>query len=283
MFVFHDVTNNPSQFANEYGIYVSNEKFYRQVSWIKSNFTVIHPAEIMSEEKLPPCACVISFDDGFLGTFDNGLSILEDLGLPSIVFLNMQPVLEGKPILSATASFLDRYVPDFSEFAQTIGLSPPFHLTLTPTILKHFENRYGHANRDAILHYQGEFADFRTLEAWDGKHLVAFGNHLFDHWNACALNENEFEEHYNKNEAALSRLKNRTGFFAFTNGQPKSCYTENHIKLLNKLGSRKIFSAAGGINSDARKFCLERLALEESDDTDNMYWFRVGRGALKSH
>lgn len=281
VFTFHEVSDCPSLFARQYCLAVSTETFRRQATWIKQNFNVIHPRDLANGNTIPERAAIISFDDGFLGTFQHGLPVLEGLGLSFIIFLNMQPVLEQKPMLSAMACYLEN-VPEFLAFAQTVGLKRPFHLTLSPAVLQDFENQHGPVDHLAVLAYQGPFADMETLKAWDGKELVAYGNHLLQHWNACALSPEQFEQQYAKNEKALALFKSRINLFAFTNGQPGTCWTERDVSLLRGLGAGRIFSAKGGVNPDPGKFLLGRLSLSEHDNDADQLWFRTGRAALHS-
>lgn len=280
IFVFHEISNNPSKFAKEFGLAISTQTFRYQINWIKSNFNIIHPRDILSDQGIPKRAAIISFDDGFLGSFVNGLSILEEMNVPSILFLNMQAILEGKPILSAVACYLDRYVSEFSEFSKKSGLLSPAHLTLSPSSLQEYENQYGVIDSSEILDYQGLFADIDTVNKWDDNQLVTFGNHFFQHWNAAALSENEFIEQYEKNNIALSKLNSNLNLFAFTNGQPETCFSDKHIALLENLNAGKIFSAVNGVNVDTNKFILGRLSLFETDNNENNLWFRVGRDAI---
>lgn len=277
VFMFHEVSDQPSRFAEEYGLAVTRETFHRQVSWIQSHFDIIHPVDVLNETPLPEGAAIISFDDGFESSFENGLDILKKQGLPSVVFLNMQAILEQKPIISAIACFLNRYVPEFSDFMKSAGIPYPFHLTLNPSILNSFEEQYGPVDKDAVLDYQGKFADLRTVRAWNDKDIVVYGNHLFDHWNAPALSLKEFEEQYKKNEIALLRLENSINLFAFTNGQPGTCFSRREVDLLKQLGAGKVFSGVGGINRDVSKYLLGRMSMGESDKDNEHLWFRLGR------
>lgn len=280
VFVFHEVTNQPSQFSKEYGLAVSIQTFKRQMSWIQNNFKIIHPIDILYDTPLPEGVAIISFDDGFLSTFQNGLPILEKMGVPAIVFLNMKAILEQKPILSAIACYLNRYVPEFSNFMKSVGIPSPFHLTLNPSMLNAFEKYYGPVDKDAVLNYQGQFADLGILKEWNDKDTVVYGNHLFDHWNAPALSLEEFEEQYNRNEIALSQLANSVNVFSFTNGQPGTCFSDREVDFLKQLGVKKLFSAGGGVNRDANKYLLERMSLNESDKDEDHLWFRMGRAVL---
>lgn len=277
IFVFHEVSDHPSLFAKQFGLAVSIETFTRQIQWIKSNFSVIHPVDLLSTKTIPKQSAIISFDDGFLDSFENGLSILERMEVPSIMFLNMQAILEQKPLISATACFLDRYVPEFSDFSEKINISRPFHLTLTPSTLSAFEKAHGLIDIKAVIDYQGKFADLNIMKKWDGKNLVVFGNHLFNHWNAAALSLLELKEQYKKNELALSQFKNSVNLFAFTNGQPNTCFSSRDVSLLGQMGVGKVFSASGGVNRDPTKFLLRRMSLYERDKDEDYIWFQFGR------
>lgn len=280
VFAFHDVSNRPSQFARRYGLVVSNETFERQIRWIKSNFEVVHPSAILANEPLPKRAAVITFDDGYRGTFENGLPILERLGVPSLIFLNMQPILLESPVLSAMACFLDDAASGFAPFCRQAGLEPPFHLSLNPRVWEDYKRGHGDIDMSAVGEFQGEFADLDTLRRWDGHPLVCYGNHLFEHWNAAALSSEELKDQYLHNEAELSSFSARVNLFAFTNGQPDTCFSALDVALLKSLGAGRVFSTAGGINQDKEEFLLGRVALCESDSTGAGLWFRIGRAVF---
>lgn len=283
VFVFHEVSDKPGRFASQYGLAVSLSTFRQQCQWIKYHYSVVHPADLLRSDSLPRQAAMISFDDGFLGTFENGLAILDELQLPSVVFLNMDAILNQNPIISATACYLANHVPQFRDFASSVHLMAPFHLTLTPSILKQYEESYGELDYDAILAYQGAFADSRILQEWDGHPLVVFGNHLFEHWNAVALSNEEFQNQYLKNEAALSQLKSHINLFAFTNGQPDLCFSEREVTVLALLGAGRVFSSYGGVNSSPENsFLLGRIGLSESDNDADRLFYRIARAALNS-
>jgi peptidoglycan/xylan/chitin deacetylase (PgdA/CDA1 family) len=280
VFAFHDVSNTPSDFAKQYGLVVSTKTFERQISWIKANFEIVHPSTILAEKPLPKRAAVITFDDGYLGTFENGLPILERLGVPSVIFLNMQPILHGTPILSATACFLERTSPSFAKFCRGAGLKSPFHLSLNPSVWNNYQREDGPDDQSEIGKFQGPFADMDTLRQWDGHPLISYGNHLFEHWNAVALSPDELKDQYLYNEAELVKFSSRVNLFAFTNGQPDSCFSWRDIDLLKSLGAGRVFSTAGGVNRGRDEFFLGRVALCESDSTDAGLWFRIGRAVF---
>jgi peptidoglycan/xylan/chitin deacetylase (PgdA/CDA1 family) len=276
VFAFHDVSDQPSQFAKEHGLCISLDTFRLQCQWIKSHFNVVHPADLVNGIALPKNAALISFDDGFLGSFENGLAILEQLNLPSILFLNMASIINGTPIISAVACYLDRSVPAFHKYAKRSGLRPPFHLTLHPSALSKFQDEYGSIDLDIVTQYQGSFADLDIVKKWDAKPLVCYGNHLYEHWNAVALSEEVFEKQYKKNENALQNLRNWVNLFAFTNGQPHTCFTKKNVTILKALGAGNVFSCFSGVNKNYKaNFLLGRISLGPDDNSSSRLWFRI--------
>ena len=281
VFMFHDVTNHPSEFVEEYGLGVSTEEFRKQVEFIQSNFNVIRSSDLLKNDiKMSDKAAIISFDDGFLGSFENGASILKEYNMPAIFFLNMRAILEEKPILSAIACFLQGHIPEFERFAQIVKLQKPYHLSLTPFILEEFEKHYGPIDQDVIAKYQGNVANLDVVKKWDNQELVAFGNHLFDHWNSPALSAPELEDQYRNNEAALSQLNNSVNLFAFTNGQPETCFSQRDIDLLHKFGAGRVFSASGGVNRSSSSYLLDRLGVGHREADPDLFWFRLGRAVF---
>ena len=282
VFAFHDVSDQPSQFAKKYGLCISLDTFRLQCQWIKLHFNVIHPADLVSGIDLPKNAAMISFDDGFVGSFENGLVILEQLNLPSVLFLNMASIINKTPIISAVACYLDQSVPAFSTYAKRIGLRPPFHLTLHPSALSQFQDEYGLIDLDLVTQYQGRFADLDLVKKWDARPLVCYGNHLYEHWNSVALSKEEFKEQYKKNETALQNLSNYVNLFAFTNGQPHTCFTEENVSILKLLGAGGVFSCFGGVNLNYKAdFLLGRISLGPDDNSSSRLSFRIARALTR--
>jgi peptidoglycan/xylan/chitin deacetylase (PgdA/CDA1 family) len=276
VFVFHDVTDRPSEFDIEYGLSISTAAFSKYIEYINEHFNIIHPSNIAVGQALPERAALITFDDGFAGTFENGLRILASLNIPSVVFLNMGAISEKFPIKSAVASYLSSKNADFPTFAKSNNILAPFHLTLTEKILEKFETEFGKIDMDAVAKYQGHFADLNLIKKWNDPKTVIFGNHLYSHWNSAALTDQEFENEFNKNKKLLSQLENSLDIFAFPNGHPGTCFSESQVQLLQNWGVLRSFSARGGVNSSKGGFLLGRTGLNERFNKSH-FWFRIAR------
>jgi peptidoglycan/xylan/chitin deacetylase (PgdA/CDA1 family) len=281
VFAFHDVSDSPSEFAAQFGLAVTTKTFERQIKWIKANFEIIHPSMLLTGETVPSRAAMITFDDGYLGTFESGLPILEKMGIPSMIFLNMGTVIGRAPLLSATACYLDIYEPKFTTFCKQIGLPRPFYLNLNPRLFEEYRNCHGDIDHSLVTKFQGAFVDLDVLQQWDTSPSVCFGNHLFEHWNAAALCSEELKLQYLDNEAALSILANKINMFAFTNGQPIICFDQCDVDTIHSLGAGKIFSTVGGVNQNYDQLLLGRIALCELDNNSAALWFRVGRAVFQ--
>jgi peptidoglycan/xylan/chitin deacetylase (PgdA/CDA1 family) len=276
-FLFHDVTDSPSEFQRAFGLAVPPTLFRSQVNWIRSTFEIVHPLMLLDGSRLPARAALITFDDGSLGAFENGIRWLSGEGIPAAMFLNMRTVLEQRPMLSALVSYLDHHQPRFGTLAESLGLRRPFHLTMTPSVMRTMEEQLGAADLNSVLSYQGAIADIRELRRWEHDANVVLGNHLFDHWNAAALSPDELREQFERNQAELSRLRNHSQLFAFPNGQPGTCWSSRDVGIVRHGGAGRAFAAVGGVNHDERSFVLGRIALGPNENSANRLWYSEAR------
>jgi peptidoglycan/xylan/chitin deacetylase (PgdA/CDA1 family) len=277
VFNYHDVTNTPSEFLVSHNLFVSPERFEDQICWIKRKFNIISPKDLISGFPLPEDAALITFDDGYQGTFENGLEILGNYSLPSIVFLNMRAIVKNRPIISAVILYLTQYSEDFVFFCNSHNVKMPFYLNLSPSLFHTYCSNSGQLPYSDILKYQGEFASHKTLVKWAKSTLVFYGNHFYDHWNALTMSKNEIEYQYLENARALGSFHNYLELFAFTNGRPITCFNDDNVQQITSLGAKKLFSTSGGVNYDYSKALLGRLSLMQDDDNECKYWFRIGR------
>lgn len=282
VFVYHEVTDTPSLFSKDYGLAVSTATFRKQIAWIKKNFTIIHPKQLTDNSELSQYAALITFDDGMLSSFENGLTILEEMNVPSLFFLNMGSVVERKPLISAVVCFLGKQSFEFKTHCATNQIEPPYHLTVNPKILNSFFAKNAIKNNEAVVEYQGQFAELDLVKKWSSSKNVIYANHLYEHWNAEALNDDEFVDQYVRNEQMLTGFNNSVKYFAFPNGQPGTCFTDRHIALLKRLGVERIFYSSGNINADETNLLLDRISFGRYDQASAAMWFKVGLAYYKS-
>ena len=277
IFVFHEISDNPSEFTDSYGLSVTPDQFLNQIKWIQGNFNIISPVLLLNDNAcIPLNAAIITFDDGFLGVFENGYPILKQLKIPSIMFLNMKPVLDRGPMLSALVCYLNKYNKRFIRFVDEHKLIPPYHLSMRPDLLQTFLSECDDVDFDQIKNYQGKIVTKETLLKWDEDELVYYANHFYDHWNAAALSSKELEEQYLSNDNELINYSSHINLLAFTNGKPNSCFNLDNLDSLKRMGVKKLFSSVNGINPNHKPFLLGRLSINQNDVCSNHLWYRLG-------
>jgi peptidoglycan/xylan/chitin deacetylase (PgdA/CDA1 family) len=271
VFLYHEISDTPSDFSLKYDLSVSNDVFRKQILFIKKNFNIISPDDLMLNKILPKNAALITFDDGLASTFENGINFLVSRDIPSIFFLNMSSILVPEYFLPAQLSFYSEREPNFKNFCKSENLYEPYFLSMTPSIFEKFNSHYKKKmDNGNLLSYQGPFVKKRTLLDWDNK-LVFYGNHLYQHWNSKSLNDTEFLNQFKKNEELLLSFNKSVNFFSFPHGQ----YSKHHINLLLDYGVSKIFCSSGGINKKPSVFFLDRMCLTNSENSCFLMWYKI--------
>ena len=114
IFCYHDVSENPSEFSDKHNLNVPPNIFEYQINFIKKNFNVISPDELL-DDRIPEYAALITFDDGYKSYFTSAIPILKKYNLPSLIFLNMAPV-KGEVFLSGLVTYLCDKSSEFSDY-----------------------------------------------------------------------------------------------------------------------------------------------------------------------
>lgn len=91
-------------------LFIRDELFRRRIQYLKSEGYPILPLrealEALNTEHLPPCATVITMDDGWLGVYTVGLPTIKELGIPVTVYVTTYYVENPMPVFSVTLSYL---------------------------------------------------------------------------------------------------------------------------------------------------------------------------------
>lgn len=266
IFLYHDINNEPSKFCKDFNLNVSSNVFIKQIKFIKKNFNIISPDQLLNQKRLPDNPALITFDDGFLGAFNNGIQYLIENKTPSIMFLNMGHIINNSPLVSSKALF-------YQNFCNELNLkkNQMLHLTLNPNNLLKIESKLSKNYDNEILDYQGKLADLNLVTDYAKSKYVFYGNHLFEHWNSNALNNYEFLDNIKKNKKKLKDLGNYIDYFAFPNGN----FIDDHIKKLKKIGMKKIFYSAGKTNFNSNNFNLDRIALTDLEYNSTKLFIRL--------
>lgn len=267
--VYHDVSDDPSEFSRTFNLNVNREVFEKQIRFIKKNFSIIDPDELLNGN-IPSRSALISFDDGFKSYFKNAVPILRQYNIPSIIFLNMEPV-KGGIFWPGMATYLFKFDGRFRGYLKEITHRQlnenSLFLSCSKKIVEDYIKNTGVLSFERIYRFVGEFASESDLMQASLSRLVFFGNHLFSHELPVSLSDDEFLKSFAINQSELEKYPNYRKMFSFPFGQPGSSYSLRHIKLLLGNNVSKIFSSAGYINRSIRTPCLDRVALDSVHNT----------------
>jgi peptidoglycan/xylan/chitin deacetylase (PgdA/CDA1 family) len=270
IFCFHDVNDKPSQFCKDFNLNVSPKLFINQIEWIRNEFSIISPVELLNNNKLPHNPALITFDDAFLNAFKNGIDYLVSNHIPSIMFINMSHIINNSPLISSRAVFYEKFVRQKNSI-----ISNQFHLKLNPTLYKEILNNSNKDYEYEIKKYQGSLATYDILKKYSNNKFVFFGNHLFSHWNSIALNNEEFKLNIKLNNLELNKFSNFINIFAFPNGQPGSCFNLQNIQILKQMGVLKAFYSSGNLNINSNNYLLDRMDLTNHEYGYNKFYLRI--------
>lgn len=266
VFCYHDVTDQPARFSKEYNLNIRPDIFEQQIAEIKRLFHVIKPSDLLDGKWDRPAA-LITFDDGLLGYFDNAVPILHKYRCPSLMFLNMGPIVQNDIFWSGLVTYLCAENSEFQAFLEKKGIvwDARIYLRVKPAEVEEFLRDH---NREAIYaearEFYGPFAKIEQLQKAANDPYVYFGNHLFNHYNSLTLSPDELKESFLKNEFELKKFKNYVPFFSYPYGQPKICFSHETTQLIHNLGAKKIFSSYPLKNSSSSNVLMHRMALDES-------------------
>jgi peptidoglycan/xylan/chitin deacetylase (PgdA/CDA1 family) len=278
IFNFHDVSDDPAPFVDEHGCNVTLDTFRKQVKFISENFNVAS-AETLLSGNLPTRAASITFDDGYAGTFKNALPILREDNLPSMVMVNMAPILGGN-FWSERTAYLCRNVDSFQRFLIAEGLATEDNVQqaqveCTQELVDRYEAEHGNGYLDDLKSYVQPYATLTDLAESDEDSNATLGSHLYTHYNVRTLSDAMLMEQHHKNIAALSKYRRFKPLFAFPFGQPGSCFTLQQAGLLLKNGAAVVMSAWPSPNQDPSARLLDRISLTPDHDTDRKLWAQV--------
>jgi peptidoglycan/xylan/chitin deacetylase (PgdA/CDA1 family) len=261
VFLFHEVTDSPSEYLKSTGMWVSKEVFQHQLNWILRNFQVIPITDLLITHKLPRNAAVITFDDAWAGIVKAIEEYLLPRQVPCCFFLNLGTVVDGIDIAAA------------EKFFSRINLKLEFGVNNLGTIL----NAWPIPQRQEFLKYQGSIADLDSIQRIGEHSAITISNHSFHHFDAMKLSNREFLVDFQQNNEWIQSLKHTGGkyFYAFPFGTPGVNFEERHMKLLFNRGVKFCFSAT---SQRLRKFqpsqrLIPRIHFSPDDrTTGNMWW-----------
>ena len=240
-------------------------RFEQILSWVGETFNVLRPdeaVELLRENRLPPRALIITFDDGYADNVEIAMPILQRHGMAAVFFI-ASDFLDGGVMWNDRISFALRAAPvgTLSLAACDIGIdsvdltdaarrSAAFEKVIAAT--KYLPPVRRQAVVDTLVELSGvtlprdlmmTTAQLMALPAGG----MVIGGHTCSHPILSSLDDAEAEREIIANKARLEAiLDTRLTLFAYPNGGPGKDYDARHTRMVERAGYRAAFSTGWG-------------------------------------
>ncbi|MCG6550694.1 MAG: polysaccharide deacetylase family protein [Candidatus Magnetominusculus sp. LBB02] len=277
VFVYHDVTDTPSEFSKATGLCVPPAILDFQLKFIKKYFNVITPDDLISNT-IPKRAAMVTFDDGEINMFRTALPIIEQNKIPTVYFLNVEPV-SGAIFRSGLITYLLEKDEGFRDYLINVvgrdNLKRPLFVNCTREIVGSYMKLCGKDFKDELSSFTGPFANEDDLLNTSESRYIYYANHLYNHDIAITLSDEELKDSFVMNTQKLQSYKNFTNLFAFPFGQPVTTFSERQVGLCLSFGADRVFSSLPVVNYVPSEAYLHRIALTSFNDTVPKIFYQI--------
>jgi peptidoglycan/xylan/chitin deacetylase (PgdA/CDA1 family) len=275
---------------------LSKRIFAEQMSYIKRHYRVISLAQMVEELRDPPPreqSVVVTFDDGYAGTYSGAFPVLKAYGIPATVYLTAASIETGE------APWYDRI------FLQLQQAAPRVVLPLAVDVLfqlNDFESRVEAAatvvmylrslpdddrrrwceslDRIVTLTYpskiQGAMMNWEQIREMQAAG-ISFGCHTMTHPVLSRLDPDAMRaEVVDSKRLIENRLDMHVSDFAFPFGKPRDCGTIG-ASTLQEFGLKTAMTTIVGVNQPGADLFRMRRMVQGNEVSLSMFAYRLQR------
>ena len=241
--------------------------------FISKILKIINPKELLHNSNITQAA-LISFDDGYAGSFNFALKFLVKEKIIPIYFLNMSTIHLGIPLLPASLEYLEKNYEEYENFLEKNKIKKPFHLSIKPLQFQKLNDNFKLHSRK-INAYQGKMVNTKFLQKNQNNKTFFIADHLYEHYNCLALNKIEVKNYSNKSLKLFKHFKNHINFFFFFFDVQNLFFNKKNIKWLKDLNYKKSFACGNTSNKNKNDFLQDRISLNNDDDNFNKFLYKI--------
>ena len=258
-------------------LFIRKELFQRRIEYLQRGHYPILPLseamEALAKGRLPPCATVITMDDGWRGVYSEALPMIRDLRIPVTVYVASYYVEHPMPVYSDTLAYLfwRTKLPrvDLPRGLGTFGLGT--EAAKAEAVAEEFGSSLPPADRLEFLKEMADALDvpfdeiekqqlFRVLDEQQIRHLADAGVdiQLHSHRHQWPLDDRATVEwEILENRKFLERIVSHPlEHFCY----PSGVYSLHQAEWLEALGVSSATTIEPGLNyADTSRFALRRL------------------------
>lgn len=286
------------------GIVVSDSTFRRQMSFVREHLSPLNPDELAAilndELEAPARACLVTFDDGWWDNSRYAAPILEEVGVPALIFLatdfigttatfwqeqlsrSLHAGWQRGKVPAAIATALPAAPALRTEQPQAVRrgiraiidgikrLPPAQRVAVVTSALRELAE-HGMDTSDAGL---DRFMTWNEVRALTASKLISIGSHGCSHTPLTDLDSSIAAEELRRSRNVLeTEIGHAPSDFAYPNGD----HDTRTADLVREAGYRMAFSTARGyVGAHENPYSLPRLNIhEDATNSDAAFLARL--------
>jgi peptidoglycan/xylan/chitin deacetylase (PgdA/CDA1 family) len=267
VFLFHSVTDNPSDYLESTGMWTSNSNFRKQILWIQKNFQVIPITELLTSNHLPKNSAIVTFDDAWLGSYEAIKDFLIPNGIPVCYFVNFGTVID-RVDLNASQLYMNKK----SKSSLPINATSIEELNLAEFL-----------NVSEFEHFQGPLMSHEQIVELSKSSLLTIGNHLYHHYDSDKVGDDFFLRQLQLNQDQIEAVGFSERIFAFPFGATGINFQQRHLSILKNENYGLVFSADSRRIPDLRTIpaCIPRIHFSHLDCRESDFWWATFKNQLR--
>jgi len=269
--------------------------FAEQMRYIKRNYRVLSLQQMVEELQNPSSyrqSVVVTFDDGYVGTYCDAFPILKEYGIPATVYLTAGAIESGE------VPWYDRIFLQFQQAAAEVTVhldsKQQFRLggfwsrvdaaasvvSYLRTLPDEERQRWCESFEKTIPLRYTELGG--SMMNWEQVHEmcragVSFGCHTMTHPVLSRLSPDAVQREVGESKWLIeNRLGVQVNDFAFPFGKPKDCGSIG-AKALSQLGIRTAVTTIVGINQPGEDTFRLRRMVQGNETSIAMFAYRLQR------
>ena len=266
VFLFHSVTDQPSEYLRTTGMWTTNSNFKKQIKWIKKNFEIIPITRLLSPKSIPENSAIITFDDAWLGSYEAISKILIPDNVPVCYFINFGSIFDRVDCNAAT------------QYTQRDLETDP-----SPSdALKGGENWLIYSRDTNFVVFQGPLMSYEQLSELSENHLVTLGNHLYHHHDSNKVSDEFFTNQLLINQRLIDQFGLKKRIFAFPFGAANLNFEDRHLSILMKENFELVFSSDSRRMSEFKMIPshIPRIHFSPLDRSESDFWWATFKNQL---